>query len=73
MIEVGGHTCSLGTDAYNMGLSERRAAAVKAYLVDKGIPASQITTKGYGESMPKFDNSTDEGRRLNRRAEIDFK
>jgi OOP family OmpA-OmpF porin len=73
MVEVSGHTCSLGTDAYNMGLSERRAAAVKAYLVGKGIPASEITTRGYGESMPKFDNSTDEGRRLNRRAEIDFK
>lgn len=72
-ITISGHTCSLGTDAYNQRLSERRAASVKAYLVKRGISADTMTTRGYGESMPKFDNSTDEGRRLNRRAEIDFR
>ena len=73
-IEVAGHTCSLGSDAYNQRLSERRAASVKAYLVKHGgIPASTISTRGYGESMPKYDNSTDEGRRMNRRAEIDWR
>ncbi len=72
-IQVDGHTCSLGSDQYNMGLSQRRAASVKAYLVKKGVSASAITTAGYGESQPKFDNSTDQGRRLNRRAEIDFR
>lgn len=73
-VEVAGHTCSLGSDAYNQRLSERRAASVKAYLVKHGgIAASSISTRGYGESMPKYDNSTDEGRRMNRRAEIDFR
>ena len=72
-VEIGGHTCSIGSEVYNQGLSERRANAVKSYLVKKGIPADVITARGYGEDMPKFDNSTDEGRRLNRRAEIDFR
>ena len=69
-IEIGGHTCSIGSDEYNMGLSQRRANAVKSYLAQKGIPAASMTATGYGESQPKFDNRTDEGRRLNRRAEI---
>ncbi|MDR2161090.1 MAG: OmpA family protein [Desulfovibrio sp.] len=72
-VQISGHTCSIGTEEYNQRLSERRAAAVKAYLVNKGIPASKISARGYGESHPKFDNSTEEGRRLNRRAEIDFR
>jgi len=63
-----GHTDSLGTDAYNQRLSERRVAAVKAKLVqDYGIPAGRITTVGYGESRPIADNSTEEGRQRNRR------
>ncbi|MCC8194274.1 MAG: OmpA family protein [Deltaproteobacteria bacterium] len=69
-VEIGGHTCSIGSDEYNMGLSQRRANAVKNYLARKGIPASSMTAIGYGESQPKFDNRTEEGRRLNRRAEI---
>ena len=69
-VEVGGHTCSLGTEEYNQRLSERRAASVKSYLVKKGVPASNLVTRGYGETEPKYDNSTEEGRRLNRRAEI---
>lgn len=72
-ITIAGHTCSLGSDAYNQRLSERRAASVKAYLSKKGVPASSMMTVGYGESRPKYDNSTEEGRRLNRRAEIDFR
>ncbi len=72
-IEVDGHTCSIGTDEYNQRLSERRSASVKKYLVQKGISSADITARGYGESRPKYDNSTEEGRRLNRRAEIDFK
>ncbi len=63
-----GHTDSIGTDAYNQDLSERRVAAVKARLVqDYGIPAGRISTVGYGESRPIADNSTDEGRARNRR------
>ena len=72
-VVVDGHTCSLGSDAFNQRLSERRAAAVKAYLVKKGVPASNVQTRGFGESQPKYDNSTEEGRRLNRRAEIDLR
>ena len=72
-VEVAGHTCSIGSDAYNQRLSERRAASVKAYLVKHGgISGSTISTRGYGESMPKYDNSTEEGRRMNRRAELNW-
>ncbi|MFA5496007.1 MAG: OmpA family protein [Porticoccaceae bacterium] len=63
-----GHTDSVGTDAYNQGLSERRVAAVKAKIAqDYGIDPSRISTVGYGESRPIADNSTDEGRARNRR------
>ncbi|MFZ5653541.1 MAG: OmpA family protein [Pseudomonadota bacterium] len=63
-----GHTDSIGTEAYNQGLSERRVQAVKAKLVqDYGIPADRISTVGYGESRPIADNSTAEGRQRNRR------
>lgn len=72
-ITVIGHTCSIGSEHSNQLLSERRAASVKAYLVSKGVPAGMITTRGMGENHPKFDNSTEEGRRLNRRVEIDFR
>lgn len=63
-----GHTDSTGTDAYNQNLSDRRAKAVKAKIVeDYGINPSRITTVGYGESRPVADNATVEGRALNRR------
>lgn len=68
-----GHTCDLGPEAYNQSLSERRAKSVKEYLVGKGIPAVALGTTGYGESMPKYDNTTREGRKLNRRVEIIIK
>jgi OOP family OmpA-OmpF porin len=73
MVIATGHTDSIGTDAYNQRLSERRAAAVKDYLVSKGIPAAKITTLGKGESQPVATNKTAEGRQKNRRVDIEFK
>ena len=73
MVIATGHTDSIGTEAYNQKLSERRAAAVKDYLVSKGIPASKITTIGKGESQPVATNKTAEGRQKNRRVDIEFK
>ena len=69
-INVVGHTDSDGTDAYNQGLSERRAASVKAYLVQQGVSGSVISTSGSGESSPATSNATAEGRQQNRRVEI---
>ncbi len=69
-IKIDGHTCNIGSAEYNMKLSQRRADSVKAYLVKKGVPASSMTTEGFGLTRPKYDNRTEEGRRLNRRAEI---
>jgi outer membrane protein OmpA-like peptidoglycan-associated protein len=69
-VEVGGHTDARGADAYNEKLSQRRADAVRNYLVGKGIPASRLTAKGYGESVPKADNETEAGRSRNRRVEL---
>jgi outer membrane protein len=64
---VVGHTDSIGSDAYNQALSERRAQAVVSYLESRGIPAGRLTAKGAGESQPIADNGTEEGRALNRR------
>lgn len=70
LIEIGGHTDDRGSDAYNQGLSERRAKAVKDFLVNVGtVRPTILTTKGYGESKPKASNDTDEGRFDNRRIE----
>lgn len=69
-VEIGGHTCSIGSSEYNKGLSQRRAEAVKNYLSRKGIPASSMKAVGYGEDHPAYDNNTEKGRRLNRRASI---
>jgi OmpA-OmpF porin, OOP family len=73
MVIATGHTDSIGTEQYNQRLSERRAAAVKDYLVSKGIPASKITTIGKGKSQPVATNKTAEGRQKNRRVDIEFK
>ncbi len=72
-ITVAGHTDDQGSDSYNNDLSQRRAEAVKAYLVGKGIDPSKIQPIGYGESQPVADNSTSEGQAQNRRVEIIFK
>jgi OOP family OmpA-OmpF porin len=66
-----GHTDSIGSNAYNQKLSLRRASAVKAYLVSKGIEANRIYTEGKGETQPVADNRTKEGRAKNRRVEIE--
>jgi outer membrane protein OmpA-like peptidoglycan-associated protein len=70
-VRLEGHTDSIGTDEYNKGLSERRAEAVKDYLVKEGATsASKISTVGYGESRPVASNDTEEGRAQNRRVEV---
>ncbi|OGU98781.1 MAG: hypothetical protein A2330_09560 [Ignavibacteria bacterium RIFOXYB2_FULL_36_7] len=69
-VEIQGHTDNIGSEQYNMKLSEERAQTVRDYLVAKGIDPSRLTVKGYGESMPVTDNSTPEGRSLNRRIEF---
>lgn len=68
MIE--GHTDNTGNDDYNMKLSERRANSVQDYLVKSGVEASRMTVKAYGETAPRYDNSTEEGQIKNRRVEI---
>lgn len=69
-IEVQGHTDSKGTEAYNMGLSQRRAGTVASYLLQQGIASGRISTKGYGETAPVASNDTEDGRAQNRR--VDF-
>lgn len=71
-IVVVGHTDSVGTDAYNQGLSERRAKAAKDYLVGRGVPADQIDTRGEGERNPSYPNDTRQNRQKNRRVDIEF-
>lgn len=65
---IEGHTCSVGDDAYNMGLGQRRADAVDSYLVSTGIDAGRTSTKSFGETSPAVANDTPENRKLNRRA-----
>ena len=70
-IRLDGYTDSIGTEAYNIKLSERRAAAVKDYLIkEAGVSSSKITAVGHGEADPVADNKTSEGRAKNRRVEI---
>ena len=69
-IEITGHTCWLGSDEYNLALSEKRADAVADYLVGRGIDAKRLFVKGAGESEPLESNLTEAGRRSNRRVEI---
>lgn len=67
---VEGHTDSIGSDAFNQRLSERRADAVKTVLVNSGIDASRLTSRGYGESRPIASNDTEAGRQQNRRVTV---
>jgi outer membrane protein OmpA-like peptidoglycan-associated protein len=69
-IQVEGHTCNIGTAEYNLALGNRRALAVRDYLVSRGISADRLSTVSYGEERPKYDNSREETRRLNRRAAL---
>ncbi|MCM1281777.1 MAG: OmpA family protein [Alistipes senegalensis] len=66
-----GHTDSVGAEAYNLKLSERRAEAVKAYLVSKGVDPQKVYTEGKGEAQPIGNNKTREGRAKNRRVELE--
>jgi outer membrane protein OmpA-like peptidoglycan-associated protein len=69
-VSLSGHTDSVGTEAYNQKLSERRVGSVRDYVVKKGVPAGSISGQGFGESKPIADNKTREGRAKNRRVEI---
>lgn len=69
-IEVQGHTDSKGTTRYNEALSERRASVVSYYLSGKAIAASRLSINGFGETMPKYTNTTEEGQTQNRRVEF---
>src|SRR5215212_7436533 len=69
-IEMSAHTDSRGSDDYNFKLSDNRARSVMEYIISKGIPASRITSQGYGETKPVVPNDTDENRQLNRRVEF---
>jgi OOP family OmpA-OmpF porin len=66
-IQLQGHTDNRGSDAYNLKLSQERAQSVREYLITQGVGAQQLTAKGYGESQPTANNSTDAGRAENRR------
>jgi peptidoglycan-associated lipoprotein len=67
-VEIEGHTCNIGTAEYNLALGDRRANAVRDYLVSRGIAADRLRSVSYGEERPKYDNAREETRRLNRRA-----
>lgn len=69
-VEIDGHTCNIGTSEYNLALGDRRANAVRDYLVSRGIAVNRLQTVSYGEEQPKYDNSREETRRLNRRAAL---
>jgi outer membrane protein OmpA-like peptidoglycan-associated protein len=69
-IQIEGHTCNIGTAEYNLALGDRRANAVRDYLLSRGVAANRLTTVSYGEERPRHDNSREETRRLNRRAAL---
>jgi outer membrane protein OmpA-like peptidoglycan-associated protein len=72
-VSVEGHTDAIGSDAYNLKLSDRRAAAVKTYLVDHGVAASRLASAGFGKRRPVASNDTEDGRAQNRRVELQIK
>lgn len=65
-----GHTDSVGTDSYNMSLSDRRSAAAASYLANEGVSRSRVITRGLGETEPVTSNDTESGRQRNRRVEV---
>ncbi|MGD9811147.1 MAG: OmpA family protein, partial [Sphingobium sp.] len=69
-IDIYGHTDSDGSDAYNQGLSQRRAQSVADYLSTHGVQSARMETRGFGETQPIADNATAEGKAQNRRVEI---
>ena len=69
-VSVEGHTDNVGDDRYNQRLSESRAKAVVDYFIANGVSADRLSYVGYGESRPIADNSSDEGRQINRRVEL---
>jgi outer membrane protein OmpA-like peptidoglycan-associated protein len=69
-IQVDGHTDSVGADAYNQALGQRRADSVKRYFVGNGVSSGRLETRSFGESKPVSSNDTDDGRRMNRRVEL---
>jgi outer membrane protein OmpA-like peptidoglycan-associated protein len=69
-LTIEGHTCNLGTDSYNDVLGAQRADAVRAYLVTQGVSPDRLQTISYGAQRPKYDNTREETRRLNRRVEF---
>ena len=71
-VEVQGHTDNVGKPEMNKELSEKRAQAVRKYLVDAGVPATQLTAHGYGDEKPIADNKTKAGRAKNRRVEFNI-
>lgn len=72
-LEIEGHTCNVGEEAYNQGLGERRAKAVMGYLVESGIEAGRLSAVSYGETKPAVPNDTPANRKLNRRAQFNYK
>ncbi len=71
-VEVQGHTDSVGSAQYNLGLSDRRAASVREYLISQGVNPNNLTSRGYGQERPVASNDTDEGRARNRRVVLSF-
>ena len=71
-VVVEGHTCDLGSEDYNMALGQRRADAIKKYMVESGIAAERITSKSLGESQPAVPNDSEPNRKLNRRVQFNL-
>jgi len=69
-VVIEGHTDNVGSDAYNLDLSQRRADAVRDFLLQNGVNAAQLSTRGYGKASPVASNATAEGRQRNRRVEL---
>ena len=69
-LEIEGHTDSMGSDAFNQRLSEKRAGSVRDYLVNANVPGDNVVSRGFGKTQPVADNKTAAGRKLNRRVEM---